>query len=455
MIPRPVSLSISRGASCSGAAYGLQARCSSRFPLRCRRIRRAHDVNVCASSQSSESSESAGGKQIRRVGFSSLTTWKDFCEKMGVSENFPAGEREMDSTISPRTSQELDVAVLTFLVEFLSKPIVMFDEVVLHPTGRERPLYLLIYSVLSQLALLNFGQRSLVISQGPDDPSVHMDQEAPEDEQQQESRNVEHGRSEFVVLRVPPPAKLRESYNLMETLQNGGKAVMVVEVKKTVTFNNDIWQPLATALELAIQNETDPVTLLLTDASSWYFATVQLVQKIDNKGPPMPKGNSQAHGFQFQACGHEFCLFDWMVFKCDLLLTRRISSVVPQIFVHMHNVLYPGEDITKVADRAKLGSAALQALAVKWAEPVITDVVTSKQINDLKQKLEESKQREEESKQMLEKVKQREEESKQKLEESKQREEESKQMLEAEKKKAAQEIEALKRQLQRQQQQGQ
>ncbi|EFJ42689.1 hypothetical protein VOLCADRAFT_107091 [Volvox carteri f. nagariensis] len=291
----------------------------------------------------------------------------------------------MTSRFPPPTSQKLDVAFLTFLIKFLSKPIVLFDNLVLHPAGRERPLYLLIYSVLSRLALLNFGQRSLVISEGPDDPWVHLNQEAPEDEQQQESRNVEHGRSEFVVLRVPPQVRLPEGYNLVEALQRGGKAVMLVKVKSEVTFKNDIWQPLATALELAIQNETDPVTLLLTDASSWYFATVQLVQKIDNKRPPLPKGNSQAHGYHFQACGHEFCLFDWVEFKCKLLYIpwRSTSSDVPEMFAHMYNVLYPGEDITQVADRAKLGRETLRALAVKWAKPVITDMVTSQNVKDL------------------------------------------------------------------------
>ncbi|EFJ46703.1 hypothetical protein VOLCADRAFT_105449 [Volvox carteri f. nagariensis] len=230
-----------------------------------------------------------------------------------------------------------------------------------------------------------------------------------------------------------------EDFDLVDAINTGGKAVLVVELKSRVNFKYDIWQPLATALELAIQNETDPVTLLLTDASDWYFATVQLVQKIDNKGPPLPKGNSQAHGYQFQACGHEFCLFDWVQFECNLLSTskRSSSSVVPKVFAHMHTVLYPGEDITQVVDWAKLASETLQTLADKWANPVITDLVSSRKVEDLKQKLEVAEQEIEAEKKTLEVAEQKLEDLKQKLEV------------------AEQEIEALKRQLQKQQQHGQ
>ncbi|EFJ46293.1 hypothetical protein VOLCADRAFT_105647 [Volvox carteri f. nagariensis] len=217
-----------------------------------------------------------------------------------------------------------------------------------------------------------------------------------------------------------------------------------------------------------------------------------------NRSPEMW---SMAHGYQFQACGHQFCLFDWVQFECDLLSTSNghSSSVVPEIFAHMHNVLYPGEDITQVADRAKLGSAKLQTLADKWVKHVITGVVRRRKVKVLKQMLAEREQREKENMQKLkenmeeleaekkaaqeieaekkkvaqeieaekkkaaqeieaEKKKAAQEieaEKKKAAQEIEAEKKKAAQEIEAEKKKAAQEIEALKRQLQKQQQQGQ
>ncbi|EFJ42566.1 hypothetical protein VOLCADRAFT_97366 [Volvox carteri f. nagariensis] len=53
------------------------------------------------------------------------------------------------------------------------------------------------------------------------------------------------------------------------------------------------------------------------------------------------------------------------------------------IFAHLHNVLYPGEDITQVADRAKLGGETLKTLADKWEKPVLTDLATLQKVKDL------------------------------------------------------------------------
>ncbi|EFJ47943.1 hypothetical protein VOLCADRAFT_91445 [Volvox carteri f. nagariensis] len=86
-------------------------------------------------------------KKIQRVAFSDIKDWDKFKKIMDVSNNFPETYLDMfgeNSVFTRRDSQELDVAVQTFIVEFLSKPVALFKEIVLRPDDREKPRYLLL-----------------------------------------------------------------------------------------------------------------------------------------------------------------------------------------------------------------------------------------------------------------------------------------------------------------------
>ncbi|EFJ47942.1 hypothetical protein VOLCADRAFT_91444 [Volvox carteri f. nagariensis] len=241
-------------------------------------------------------------------------------------------------------------------------------------------------------------------------------------------------------------------------MAKGGKAVMVVELKGNVVFNH-IWQPLATAIELAILNcGQDPVTVLLTDAKQWYFASVQLIGEADKQEPSLPEG-------ELRACNHQFRLFNCERIPCNLLLRPGTDDYGPvaKVFARMHSVLYPGVDITRVAHRAKLGNETLQTLANKWAEPFITELYKKKndpELKEIAQKAEREKKEieqkaEREKKEIAQKAEREKKEIAQKLEASEREKTEIAQKAEREKKeieqKAEREIEALKRQLQQQQ----
>ncbi|EFJ50109.1 hypothetical protein VOLCADRAFT_104058 [Volvox carteri f. nagariensis] len=323
----------------------------------------------------------------RVVGLLGVKSWSDFQSIMNVSDNFPCSSEDMfgaQSVFASPAPQGFEVVGVKLLLELLSEPVIWFKETVLHPDNREEPLYLLLYSVLSKLALLSLDQGSLVISSaGPDDPlddgaAIDAAREAAWDKVYEitgdyESSDhklaerlfrspVQPGRSELVVVRVNPGDRI-SPYECLETnVRSYCKAVMLVEPKCRMVFTDDIWQPMAEATALAILNgKQDPVTVLLTDAKSWYFASVQLVGEIDEEGLPPPTQN------EFQACGYRLRLFACKHFTCNLLSESgdRNYACVAKVFAHMHTVLYPGVDISQVAARAERGSGVLKSLADK------------------------------------------------------------------------------------------
>ncbi|EFJ41062.1 microtubule associated protein 1a [Volvox carteri f. nagariensis] len=196
---------------------------------------------------------------------------------------------------------------------------------------------------------------------------------------------------------------------------------------------------MATAIELAIQNgNRDLVTILLTDAKRWYFASVQLVGEISQQGLPRPTRN------EFQACGYRFRLFACKYFSCDLLHSGGSSpGLLAKVFARIHNVLYPGVDISQVAAQVERGRDVLQTLADKWAEPFIVEIDRRQAAEQEKTALVQTlKFSEEENITLVQKLKSLEEEKKALVQKLKSSEEEKK-ALTQEKKGLAQEKKAL------------
>ncbi|EFJ41060.1 hypothetical protein VOLCADRAFT_107865 [Volvox carteri f. nagariensis] len=339
-------------------------------------------------------------EKIPRVGINRITSEDAFQSVMEVSRNFPFYESSMfdaSSVFADRVRKTYDTAGLKFLVEFLSETIAMFDKIVLRPYARDEPKYLLLYAILSKLALLNSDPGSLVIlPAGTDDPfadeSAHLAadlfEETSSDEEEQRCedeyrKSAPYGRPQLVVLRAPPEMRASRNVNLETAMEKGYKAVMLVEQVNCLFFGYDIWQPMATAIELAIQNgKQDPVTVLLANVTrEWYFASVQLVGEISEQGLPRPTRN------EFWACGYRFRLFACKYFLCDLLSPYTGGSPLPPVFARIHNVLYPGVDISQVAARAERGSDALKTLADEWVKACMVDLDRSQKLKDMEREM--------------------------------------------------------------------
>ncbi|EFJ41058.1 hypothetical protein VOLCADRAFT_107864 [Volvox carteri f. nagariensis] len=339
-------------------------------------------------------------EKISRVGINRMTSEDAFRSAMEVSRNFPFFESSMfdaSSVFADRVRKTYDTAGLKFLVEFLSETIAMFDKTVFRPCDRDEPPYLLLYTILSKLALLSLYPGSLVIlPAGTDDPfadeSAHLDadlfEETSSDEGEQEwaeeyRKSAPYGRPQLVVLRAPPEMRASRNVNLETAMEKGYKAVMLVEPVKLTLFKYDIWQPMATAKELAILNgKKDPVTVLLTNAEKWYFASVQLVGEISEQGLPRPTRN------EFRACGYRFRLFACKYFSCLLLYPFIIGgSPKATVFARIHNVLYPGVDISQVAAQVERGSDALRTLADEWVKACMVDLDRSQKLKDMEREM--------------------------------------------------------------------
>ncbi|EFJ41057.1 hypothetical protein VOLCADRAFT_107863 [Volvox carteri f. nagariensis] len=359
-------------------------------------------------------------EKISRVGINRITSEDAFQSAMEVSRNFPFSESSMfdaSSVFADRVPKTYDTAGLKFLVEFLSETIAMFNITVFRPRDRDEPQYLLLYTILSKLALLSLGPGSLVIlPAGTDDPfadeSAHLDadlfEEASSDEGEQRwedewaeeyRKSAPYGRACHVsfcacdgILQVvrsllssvhPPEMRASRNVDLETAMEKGYKVVMLVEPVKHIIFGYDIWQPMATAIELAILNgKKDPVTVLLTDGKEWYFASVQLVGEISKQGLPRPTRN------EFRACGYRFRLFACKSFLCDLMYSFiKRESPKATVFAYLHDVLYPGVDISQVAAQAERGSDALKTLADEWVKACKVDLDRSQKLKDMEREM--------------------------------------------------------------------
>ncbi|EFJ47604.1 hypothetical protein VOLCADRAFT_105076 [Volvox carteri f. nagariensis] len=281
--------------------------------------------------------------------------------------------------------------VIDIIFPKVFKDVLIASACVIQPPSQERPKYIIFWELLKNLLSFQgldklFGvfvggddeaSEDANVGDEEDDTEDDTEDDEEDDEEDHEEDDVEDGEHDFLLH-----AGFEES---LEGLLAQGKSKFVLvhshpdKVKAAVDVEKQLWQPLATALELAEASGTEePVWVLLTDMQTWYFAKVQ-------RAGPRPQTNEQGAAAAAVAQAPTLVVpqdppASLMRAKASLYVysiqlyehiyagLKTYSSDYYQVLEQLLKIMYPGLDLRELPTRQDAGQEVINSQTESWVK---------------------------------------------------------------------------------------